>query len=99
MTPPAVLLPSYQFSPGFFVRWLFTVLVLRRRLHAGRNALEMLAGKPRPRVEGLERLPASGPCVVVMNHYERPGLRVWWASRSRRPRSGSAAAIRRCGGS
>ncbi|MCY3657191.1 MAG: 1-acyl-sn-glycerol-3-phosphate acyltransferase [Chloroflexi bacterium] len=78
MTPPAVLLPSYQFSPGFFVRWLFTVLVLRRRLHAGRNALEMLAGKPRPRVEGLERLPASGPCVVVMNHYERPGLRVWW---------------------
>ncbi len=78
MTPPAVLLPDYQFPPGFFVRWLWTVLAMRRRRHAGRDALKMLAGKPCPRVEGIERIPASGPCVLAMNHYERPGLRVWW---------------------
>ena len=79
MTPPAVLLPPYRFPAWFFVRWLWTVLVLRRRRHPGRDALEMLAGvRPRPRVEGIERVPATGPCVLVMNHYERPGLRVWW---------------------
>ena len=79
MTPPAVLLPPYRFPAWFFVRWLWTVLVLRRRRHPGRDGLEMLAGvRPRPRVEGIERVPATGPCVLAMNHYERPGLRVWW---------------------
>ena len=34
--------------------------------------------EPRPRVEGIERVPTTGPCVLAMNHYERPGLRVWW---------------------
>ncbi len=78
MTPPAVLLPPYRFPAWFFVRWLWTVLVLRRRRHPGRDALEMLAGQPQPRVEGIERVPTTGPCVLAMNHYERPGLRVWW---------------------
>ena len=78
MTPPTVLLPTYRFPAGFFVRFLWTVLVLRRRRHPGVDALDMLSGAPRPRVEGIERMPASGPCVLAMNHYERPGLRVWW---------------------
>ena len=40
----------------------------------------MFAGRPRPRVEGVERVPRERACIVVMNHYERPRLRVWWCA-------------------
>ena len=79
MTPWSRPPPGYQFSVGFLVRWLWTVLVLRRGRNLGVDGLELFAGRdPRPRVEGIERVPASGPWVLAMNHYERPGLRVWW---------------------
>ena len=79
MTPPRTPLPAYRFSPGFVARWLWTVLVARRPRDLDRDGRELFAGRRlRPRVEGVEQLPAHGPCVLVMNHYERPGLRVWW---------------------
>lgn len=34
--------------------------------------------KPRLRVSGGERVPANGPCLVVCNHYSRPGFDAWW---------------------
>ncbi len=72
---------SYNFSLGYIVRWLFSVAVLRRRRRLGPDSRELLRGaQPRPRVVGLERVPVEGPCIVVMNHYERPGLRVWWCA-------------------
>ncbi|MYI83671.1 MAG: hypothetical protein F4056_10490 [Chloroflexi bacterium] len=73
--------PSYNFSLGYIVRWLFSVAVLRRRRRLGPDSREMLRGaQPRPRVVGIEQVPREGPCIVVMNHYERPGLRVWWCA-------------------
>ena len=79
MTLPGTPLPAYRFPLGFIVRWLWTVLVLRRPRDLGVDGLQLLAGRdPRPRIEGIERLPPHGPCVLIMNHYERPGLRVWW---------------------
>ena len=79
MTQPGTPLPAYRFPLGFIARWLWTVLVLRRPRDLGVDGLQLFAGRdPRPRVEGIARLPPQGPCVLVMNHYERPGLRVWW---------------------
>ena len=72
---------SYGFSLGYIVRWLFSVAVLRRRRRLSRDSRAMLrGGPPRPRVHGIEQVPREGPCIVVMNHYERPGLRVWWCA-------------------
>lgn len=34
--------------------------------------------KPRLRVLGAENIPASGPCVLTVNHYHRPGFGAWW---------------------
>jgi hypothetical protein len=35
---------------------------------------------PPLRVVGHEHIPASGPCVVTMNHYYRPGFDAWWVA-------------------
>jgi hypothetical protein len=34
--------------------------------------------RPQPKVEHTDLIPPVGPFVVVMNHYCRPGLGVWW---------------------
>ena len=50
-----------------------------------------------PRVEGTERVPASGPLLLVMNHFERPGLWTFWstflASHAMRQRRGQQAEV------
>ena len=73
-------LPSYRLPAGFVARWLLDAALGRPR-GLGADGLALLRGRrPRPRVEGLERAPREGACVVAMNHYERPGLRVWWCA-------------------
>jgi hypothetical protein len=72
--------PAYRFRPTFVVRFLASVALGRRR-DAASDGREAFAGvRPRPRASGVEHVPATGPCVLVMNHYERPGMRVWWAA-------------------
>ncbi len=34
--------------------------------------------KPPLKVFGAENIPASGPCVLTINHYHRPGFHAWW---------------------
>jgi 1-acyl-sn-glycerol-3-phosphate acyltransferase len=34
--------------------------------------------RPAPEVLGGEHVPERGPCLVVCNHYTRPGLGAWW---------------------
>lgn len=36
--------------------------------------------QPRPRVTGLEHIPAAGPFVLIANHYEGPGLWIGWTA-------------------
>ena len=33
---------------------------------------------PPLRVWGTENIPASGPCLLTVNHYHRPGFGAWW---------------------
>ena len=94
MTAPPPAPPSYRFPIGFVARWLAGAVALGRRRDLGADGRALFAGRePPPRVEGLERLPAAGPCVLAMNHYERPGMRVWWCVAL-----ATAAAARRRGG-
>ena len=78
VTLPSVPLPDYQFPMRFMLRWLWDVVVRGRKRNLGVDGLE-LSSQPamRSRVLGIQWLPVDGPCVLVMNHYERPGLRVW----------------------
>ncbi|HXG35516.1 MAG TPA: hypothetical protein VNL15_00950, partial [Dehalococcoidia bacterium] len=38
----------------------------------------LMSVRPRPQVLGDEFIPVHDPFVLVANHYERPGLRVYW---------------------
>jgi hypothetical protein len=67
--------------PGYDFPWLpripfaFDFLFGRRRSFARDSALVM-AKNPYPRrFEGFEQLPQASSFVIVMNHYNRPGLR------------------------
>ncbi len=65
---------SYRYM-ALFVLSLF--LGWKRDL--GADAKGTLAGlRPPPRVLGEEHIPPEGPFVLVANHYERPGLKVYW---------------------
>lgn len=68
----------YSFPRSFVVRWVTSALLGRRR-ELWRDGRELLRTAS-PTVEGQERLPEGTRYIVVMNHYERPGLDVWWAA-------------------
>ena len=66
----------YRFPALFVARWFASALLGRRR-ELGADGVTLLARRPH-RIEGRAHIPRAGACIVVMNHYERPGLRVWW---------------------
>ena len=71
---------NYSFSPGFTLRWLATGPLGRRRDAAVDGQRELARYEPAAHAIGSERIPQRGAFIVVMNHYERPGLRVWWSA-------------------
>lgn len=70
--------PEYEFPRGFRARFIWSWLTLRPRSYA-RDALWLLSGsRPELEVLGAEHIPPDGPCLVLSNHYIRPGFRTWW---------------------
>src|SRR5438105_10496253 len=56
---------------------LAAILGRRRSLAADARGILARYGRP-PRIIGAENIPADRPCILVVNHYERPGLWVGW---------------------
>ena len=69
-----------------FPRWQALALGLellvfgRRRSFAAEGVRALRALPLQPQVAGLEHLPTRGPLLLVMNHYERPGLWTFWST-------------------
>lgn len=74
------MFPTYKFPRGLFIALALDMLLNRRRdFHVdARNCIDTL--EPSLRVLGAEHVPTKGPCLIVMNHYFRPGFGVWWLS-------------------
>ncbi len=65
----------YEFPRLPLLRFAFDLVLGRRRSFVG-DSLRVMAANPYPRrLEGLDSVPREGPFVLVMNHYNRPGLR------------------------
>jgi hypothetical protein len=79
-TPPV----GYTYGPRYrpSITNVLRVLVyvgLRKRRSLARDALLAFWAAPEPPLlRGADRLPESGPYVIVANHYERPGLWMAW---------------------
>jgi 1-acyl-sn-glycerol-3-phosphate acyltransferase len=71
-------MPAYRLPRWGLGGFVWSVLALRRRSFA-RDAQIAVAGlSPAPRVLGADYVPRDGPCLVVCNHYSRPGFATWW---------------------
>ena len=68
----------YRLSFRFVLWWLLTLPFVRRRDLGADGERQLARYRPSPRAIGTEHVPPEGPFIVVANHYERDGLRVWW---------------------
>jgi hypothetical protein len=69
---------DYHLPPGATARVVLSALLGRQR-NAVADASRFLAPPcPPPRALGLENIPPGGSCLMVVNHYARPGLDAWW---------------------
>jgi hypothetical protein len=69
---------AYPLPWDVLVKLAYTSLRKQRRSF-GADARVCLGKLPeRLRVYGGENIPQTGPCLVIANHYARPGFGVWW---------------------
>jgi hypothetical protein len=75
MSPSDTPLPQYEMPRPAIARFVLDALVGRRRSFAG-DARDVLDANPYARtIVGLEHVATDGPFIIVMNHFNRPGLR------------------------
>ena len=70
--------PSYSY-PRQILWGLITDALLGRRRSFRQDGLACIGRlNPSLRVLGRENIPQSGPCLIIFNHYYRPGFDAWW---------------------
>jgi 1-acyl-sn-glycerol-3-phosphate acyltransferase len=72
------MFPSYSYPRK--VTWGLAASVLFGLRRSFRLDGQACVGRLKPplRVTGEEHIPRSGPCLVIFNHYFRPGFNAWW---------------------
>jgi hypothetical protein len=70
--------PSYSYPPGVFAAFVRDLLLLRKRdfHHDAQACIANL--RPPFQAIGQENIPQTGPCVITVNHYHRPGFGMQW---------------------
>jgi hypothetical protein len=72
------MFPHYSLPPFLIIKIAFQILFGGKRSFR-KDALACMARlAPPPRVLGSGNIPSSGPCLVIFNHYHRPGFNAWW---------------------
>ena len=70
--------PRYSYFPHAFLQVAWDALLHRPRSFRsdGVKCLDLL--DPPLVVRGRENIPSRGPCLILFNHYYRPGFQAWW---------------------
>jgi hypothetical protein len=70
---------SYPLRFSLLLRFAWATLWGRRRDLPADVAAALAAVRPEPQVRDAHNIPAEGPFALVLNHYDRPGLKVFWS--------------------
>jgi 1-acyl-sn-glycerol-3-phosphate acyltransferase len=68
----------YRLRISLILRFVWAVLRGRTRSLPADVETTLMAARPKPQARNDQHIPAEGPFVLVANHYERPGLKVFW---------------------
>ncbi len=68
----------YRFRTSLILRFIWAVLRGQTRHLAADVEASLMAARPKPQARNDQQVPSEGPFVLVANHYERPGLKVFW---------------------
>ena len=68
----------YRLRVSLVIRFIWAVLRGGTRNLTADVEATLMAARPKPRALNEQHIPAEGPFVLVGNHYERPGLKVFW---------------------
>ncbi len=68
----------YRLRISLILRFVWAVLRGRTRSLPADVEATLMAARPKPQARNDQHIPAEGPFVLVANHYERPGLKVFW---------------------
>ncbi|MGD0205196.1 MAG: hypothetical protein ABSB57_01960 [Dehalococcoidia bacterium] len=68
----------YRLRISIILRFIWAVLRGRTRNLAADGEATLMAARPKPQALNDQHIPAEGSFVLVANHYERPGLKVFW---------------------
>ena len=69
---------SYHFHLPLILKFALAVLLGQRRDMSADADATVSAARPVPRIIDDHHIPTEGPFVIIANHYERPGLKVFW---------------------
>jgi hypothetical protein len=76
--PEADLYPRYPL-PWFTGLRLLRDSLLRQSRSFREDAIQTVKTlSPQPRIINPNHIPCNGPCLLVINHYSRPGFGAWW---------------------
>lgn len=68
----------YRLRIAYILRFLLAMLLGQKRDLGPDIKGTLMAARPQPRVIDDHHIPEEGAFVFVANHYERPGLKVYW---------------------
>jgi len=71
-------LPEYRISALLWGKVFWSIIFRKHRSILADSLAAFADGSPGIKFLGLEHIPPAEPCVVVCNHFSRPGFKAWW---------------------
>ena len=72
------MVPRYPLPLRLFLSALLSTVRNRRRSFRADAQRCLARGQPALHVTGDEHIPVSGPALLTLNHYSRPGFQAYW---------------------